>query len=335
MVIASAVSAQQVHTYVDRDSVQVGDIFELTIIVQGNYSGLSFPNQDAFDSDEIEMISRERYQTAANRDSLVFQLQFFGTEDYTLPPLEITLSENNSDTTLTTSRVPLFFKTVLAGDDEEFRPLKPIFDFAGAVWPWVIAILLLLIALWLIYRYISRREPKRKVEVRVRTPIPFSDPLNELRREIEALPQAESLSGLEQYEEYYIRLGDAIRRYLKRVYRFPALEMTTREITTEMQTEMVSTETIRITRSVLNEADMVKFANFRPESSQAREALEKADRFIESAEKNDRARIERLQKQHEEAEAQAAAAMMIGSEHEMTKADTETETERSDNDKLG
>ncbi|MCH8547794.1 MAG: hypothetical protein LAT80_02895 [Balneolaceae bacterium] len=291
----------------DKDSLRAGEIFEYTIVVQGNYSGLTYPNEGDFDED-FEMLSRHRFQTAANQDSLVFRLQFFGTEDVILPAKEVTLHRNDSDTTLTTSRVPLFFKTVLAGDDEEFRPLKPIFDFARNVWAWIVALLLLALATWFIYRkWFAGKEPKRAPVAPPKTPQPFFDPLEELKREIAALPAAESLNGIDEYEQYYIRLGDAIRRYLKRVYRFPALEMTTREITMEMQSELVKNDVIRITRSVLNEADMVKFANFRPETEQAREALEKADRFIESAEATDRDRIDSLRKEHEEKELERVA----------------------------
>jgi hypothetical protein len=97
------------------------------------------------------------------------------------------------------------------------------------------------------------------------------------------LPATSSLKEKADYEDYYIRLGDAIRLYIKRVYEFPALEMTTREITQNLQKELASSAIIKITRSVLNEADMVKFANFKPDPAQADGVLAKAGEFVEIA----------------------------------------------------
>jgi hypothetical protein len=79
-------------------------------------------------------------------------------------------------------------------------------------------------------------------------------------------------------------LGDTIRLYLKRIYEFPALEMTTREIHEELKKELAPSEIITITKKVLNEADIVKFANFHPGTEQAASVYNRAKQFIETAE---------------------------------------------------
>ena len=296
--LAAPAHAQSVHTYVDSDSLQVGDIFELTYVVEGVYSSLSYPTEDQFE-DNLEVLSRQRFQPAANRDSLVYRIQFFGTENITIASKEITLHRSDTDTTLETNRVPLFFKTVLAEGEEEFRPFKPIFEFARSLWPFLISLLLLAIAGYLFYRWYTARETKPE-PAPVSPPPPFENPLNKLLDQLSELPETSALSEMEDYEKYYIRLGDAIRLYIKRVYEFPALEMTTREIVLNLQKELASTEIIKITRSVLNEADMVKFANFRPSRELADNVLNKARQFAETARANDTEKIEYLRIRHEE-----------------------------------
>lgn len=274
--------AQQVHTYVDTDSLQVGDEFTYTIVFEGNYNNIQFPNEEAFEED-LSVNSIQRYQSPAGRDSIVYHLQFFAIEDMTIGQKEIVVQQESAEATYTTTSVPLFFKSSLAADDDEFRPMKPIFDFARAWWPWILGLIVLLVAGYYFYRWYSNREiPKEPVPAE--PPPPFSSPLDELKKEIFGLSDVESLETEEQFEQFYVELGDAIRLYLKRVYEFQALEMTTPEITLTLQEELAPPKLISITRKVLNEADIVKFANFNPGTEGAKTARKTAETFIETAE---------------------------------------------------
>jgi hypothetical protein len=296
----TVLSAQQVHTYVDSDSLQVGDIFELTIVVDGAQSLTSYPTSDDFE-DDLELLSRERYRPVANRDSIVYKIQFFATEDITIERKPIVMVSQGEEITMQTSRVPLFFKTSLAEDDTEFRPLKPIFDFARSILPWILALVLLAVAGYLLYRWMNRKgapsQPKQQYN-----PQPFSDPLVQLKQELANLPQPSGLTSFEQFENYYILLGDSIRRYLKRVHEIPALEMTTAEITSAMRNGFVTAKTISITRTVLNSADMVKFAHFEPTAEQAESTLQKAKEFVDIVQGSDLERINEMRAAHEELE---------------------------------
>lgn len=277
-------SAQQVHTYVDADSLQVGDLFTYTIVFSSSYDNIEFPSEEAFE-EELTVNSIQRYQSPAGKDSIVYTLQFFAVEDLTISPKEITAQRNESDTTFTTIPVALRFKTALAADEDEFRPMKPIFSFARTWWPYILGILLLLTAIYYLYRrYGSRDVPEQPEPEPVTPPKPFSNPLEELKQRIASLPDIEKLKTFEEFEKFYIDLGDAIRFYLKRVYQFQALEMTTSEITQSLREEHAPPKIISITRNVLNEADIVKFANFNPGAEGARKALETAKSFIETAE---------------------------------------------------
>lgn len=273
--------AQFIHTYVDTDSLQVGDVFTYTIVFDGNYDHITFPSEEVFQN-ELDVLSRQRFQLTSRRDSLVFTLQFFGTNDITIGRKEIFFTEEGRDSSLFTVPVPLFFKTSLADGDDEFRPIKPIFLFARNWWPLMFILLLVLLALFFFYRWYVKREPQSE-PVPVSPPDPFIDPIDELKHILSVLPGIHMLNSREDYESYYMKLGDAIRFYLKRVYNFPALEMTTREIHESLQKELAPSEIIQITRKVLNEADLVKFANFIPDSEQAASVLRKANNFIETA----------------------------------------------------
>lgn len=282
----------------DVDSLEVGDVFNYSVVVNGNYDSLTYPAADTFDGD-LEVLSRERFQVTNQRDSLVYRMQFFGVEDLVIPQKEITLHFSEApDTSLFTNQVPIFFKTTLSAEDQEFRPFKPIFDFARDLWPFLLAAVLACIIGYLIYRWYRSRDSEPEPQP-VELPAPFVNPVTELEHTISNLPGVETLQTREDYETFYIRLGDAIRYYLKRVYEIPALEMTTREIRLGLQKEMASSKIISITRQVLNEADIVKFANFQPGKEQAQQVLQTALHFIETAKIQDSQQIKYLKYQYD------------------------------------
>lgn len=301
LISLQSATAQQVSTFVDTDSLQVGDIFEYTVVVNGGDELLSYPDQDDFEED-LELLDRNRYQVGVSRDSLVYRFQYFGTDDLTISRKPIVLSVAESDTTLYTNQVPLFFKTLLAEEDEEFRSLKPIFDFARSILPWLIGFILLLILGYLAYRLWQKQQAKPVAEKPSYQPVPFENPLEQLKIELDQLPSTENLNSFKEFESYYVKLGDAIRRYLKRVHGIPALEMTTSEIAASLKKEFVSVDVIAITRKVLNSADMVKFAHFEPTVEQANSTLDKAQEFYRIASKNDIDRINQMRNHHEKRE---------------------------------
>ncbi|MEX0770794.1 MAG: hypothetical protein WD035_08680 [Balneolaceae bacterium] len=293
------VNAQEIHTYVNRDSVQVGDIIEYTIVLEkeNEYESIQFPDEEMINSDDLSFISRNHFRVNTQRDSVVYELQFFGVEDYRIPGLDITLFTQESDTTLTTTPVPLFFKTVLTEDDDTFRPLKPIFDFARIIWPYLI--LLILTGLILAYIYKRYREKVEKTEpTPPLEPIPFKSPITTLQEALHTLSGRDSPLENKNFKEFYVLLGDSIRQYFEETYKIDALEMTSREILIALQEFPADKRIIDITRKVLNEADMVKFANFKPTTDQARRSLTIANEFLQTVKEVDRHRIDRLKDQH-------------------------------------
>lgn len=297
--------AQQVHTFVDRDSIRVGEAFTYSVVLQGDYSLLAYPDQNTFEGN-VEVLSRQRFQISQRKDSLVYNLQYFDIEDLIIPSQEIVLNVAGNDTTVQTSRVPLFFKTTLAEEDDEFRPLKPIFDFARNWWLYIIGLLLLALIGWFAYKYyLQHKQKKEKAPAPAFNPVPFVNPIETLKLKLRELEGEIVKDTPEVNERFYIQIGDAIRLYLKQVYQFNALEMTSGEIINHLQNENVSFELLKSVKKVLYEADMVKFANFNPDIEQKRTAHKTAVNFLETAETIDMDRIEYLRYQHEEKQKEA------------------------------
>lgn len=291
--------AQQIHTIVDVDSVRVGDTISLSVVLEGNYTLQDYPDAEAF-PDDLELLNLQRFQTSASRDSIVYSLQYFGVEDLVIEPLQFNISLSDRDSTLLSNRVPLFFKTTLASQEEELRPLKPIFDFARSFWPYIIGVLLLIFLGLAIARYLKERAKQDTFIPQTFLEKAFINPLDELEEDIITLQSGSPPANREEFEKFYVRLADSIRHYLKRVYDFPALEMTTGEIITALQRERASADLIRDVKKVLRDADMVKFAKFNPASDQVSDAIQTGVDFIETARSVDTDRVEYLEYLHNE-----------------------------------
>jgi hypothetical protein len=129
-------------------------------------------------------------------------------------------------------------------------------------------------------------------------PTPFVDPLAQLENSLKQL-RSFTFEEEEDFKQFYINLGDAIRTYFEELYKIPALESTSREIIQALEQRMADERMISQTRKVLQQADMVKFAKFQPTEEQAEVSLSVAEEFVKVARNNDGPRIEQMRRQHQ------------------------------------
>ena len=127
----------------------------------------------------------------------------------------------------------------------------------------VYCILVVLILVGLIYAFFFAKKSR---EIRYRKLPPFERAIEELKALETVIP-----SQHEEYKLYYSRLTDVVRRYLEEEAKITALESTTDELLSKLgalkqsgQLELEG-ETIKNLKSVLQTADLVKFARSTPE----------------------------------------------------------------------
>lgn len=296
---AADAMAQSLRVAAPSDSLEAGDVFTYSITLKKDraYDRIIFPDSAAF-GDSFELRDYKRYSISSYKDSLSYQIQFWGIKTDTIAALPVRLIAGADTTMLYTNPVVIRFNSVLTKDDNELRPLKPIFDFAAAWWPWLAGVLLLLLLggaiYWFYWRSKDIEETKPEVQFR---PEPFLNPLKELENNLRQLKNA-PLDTDANFNDFYIRLGDAIRLYFEQLYRIPALESTSREIVYELNRRVIDDKLIEQTRRVLYEADMVKFAKFKPAESEARDMYEQARRFLLLAKEIHGPRIQQMRRQH-------------------------------------
>lgn len=280
------------------DSLTVGEIFNFSITIKNSVPAekVIFPDSNSFYGD-IEFLSSSHFKVSSSTDSTEFNLQFFGVEDASIPPLPIRIVSGSDTTLIFTDPYQLFYKQTIGSENDELKPLKPNFAFPRIIWPYLVGLLVLLATGLFIWWKFFRSQDEQETETR---PIPeFKNPLDELEAILIRLKEEHTGKIEKDFKWFYSELGDAIRWYIEELYKIPALESTTREVLRYMDAFGVDVQMIKHTRTVLNEADMAKFAKFKPTLDESWNAYKEGLAFMERAKAVDSMRIHRMKREFE------------------------------------
>lgn len=294
------VNGQEVQLSTTPDSVSIGDLVTYSIVIPGDwpYRSLILPDSSAF-GNTIEIRDRKQFRTSSARDSVVYTLQYYGTEDLQIQSLSLALVNGEEKKILSLPDVRIPFKSTLKEPEPEFRPLKSIYDFAINWIPYLILGLLLLLIAWVLIRYL-RRYIAQKPAVTQPIELPeFENPLEVLELKLAYLRSGDQLL-IGEFKQFYTQLGDALRAYIETVYQIPAMESTTREVLRDMKAELIDPTLSHYCAQVLRQADMAKFAKYKPSSEQALEDCSQAEAFLQRARTIDQLRIVSMKAQFEQ-----------------------------------
>ncbi len=167
--------------------------------------------------------------------------------------------------------------------DKELPPkdIKPILSVPltlKELLPWIIAVLLLLIAVWLIYKFRKKIFGKKEVHKIEKKP--------DIPAHIFALEKLEQLKEQNLWQEgrvklYYIELSDILRKYIELRYYVNALEMTTDEILDSVKEYILyNSEQYSKLDEILKLSDLVKFAKYIPTPEDNQRSINQAFDFV-------------------------------------------------------
>lgn len=298
---AGSAMAQRAVGALDRDTLGTGDLFSYHIRISGieAYPEVSYPDSSSFAPDFLIhdlLVIRD-----SRGDSLIYSLQFFGVDTDVIPELYTQLIADTDTVYLVIPEKSFVYRQRVDDPEAELRPLKPIFPFRRTLWPLVLAALMLTgVGAYLLYYFRERffGSDKETETLPESPPEPFHNPLENLRTELNRIEDRYTHPE-KQVKAYYTDLGDAFRTYLEHAWKIPALESTTTGVKRAMEEKKLHEEVIHKSHILFREADLVKFARFRPENHQCRQALDDANLLAELILALDRKKIEEMRKEHE------------------------------------
>ena len=293
--------AQQAFSAIDQDTLWTGDLITYRVRLTGveAFDDVIYPDSADFAPDfQIRGVRAESDQYG---DTLTYSLRFFGVDRQSVPQLHAGLVRGLDTLLLAIPEVPFIYKSRVDDPDADLRPLKPIFPFFRSWWPFLLlGLLLAAVTAWLLNRYRKKLIPDVKPASRPAVRLePFRNPLDDLRRELDRIQYAYN-EPEKQAKQFYTELGDAFRSYIERTYKHPALESTTYELMRFLESDKMDEQMSELLHSILQEADLVKFAKYAPTESECKNVMNDAFKLYEHILNSDRYRIAVLRRKHEE-----------------------------------
>lgn len=286
LVIPGLIYAQSsAHVQIDSSFFLMGDHKQLDIaVVLGEHDRLQSMNFGLLDTMEYADFETFSIDSSHEPGVVNYKLDFtiWKPGIYELPEIPVVItSGTNIDTVLSNSLKlyvsPPKIDTTKLSDSitvlELIQPIKPIEDepLLFEDWKWYLygAVLLLLIAGlgWWIGRR-KKKEPEPEPEIIIPPHIVAFDRLQKLR--------SKKLWEEGKDKEYQSELTHIIREYLEKRYDILALESTTKEVLKQLKSLDFPLAIKDNLRTVLNLADMVKFAK-------AKLPKEEHERFLDIA----------------------------------------------------
>jgi hypothetical protein len=205
-----------------------------------------------------------------------------GRRELTLPRLPVSVARASGQVhTLCTAPHVITVDDPLASvtdpkqhPDPEPRPQLEVWTFLrDAVLSLLLALPIAIAIAWLFLRL-------RKKWKKVPKPPPPRPPWELALAELRSI-EGRNLLKAEKYEEFLDAVSDTLRHYLGERYGFEGLESTTRETLRRLAALAADFDEERAVRTILQRADLVKFARRLPEEEECRDALAETRRIIQ------------------------------------------------------
>ena len=270
------------------DSVKVGERFTLTLVAAHDADREAiFPAADAGSAlfGDLHAVRRGAVQTrrpsdARRVDSVAYEVTTFALDSARVPVFPVRLAVGSDTAVMGTAPRTLPVVSVVGPDADALRTPAAVAPFPYPAWVWGLLGLVVAALLgggtygWWRWRARGGEEPPDDPDH------PYEASAARLRRLERRHP-----SGREAATAFYVDLTEALRVYLAHRLGIRALEQTTAEVVTALRRRPeVRGETIRRLQAVLEQADLVKFADAQPSPEESKAVLDKAQAVLDAFE---------------------------------------------------
>lgn len=262
-----------------RHELTVGDPVELTLEVThpAGYQVIIPRLNQSWGN--FEILDQSAVQTQSNADGTettrqTITVTLYRPGAFETPPLAFSVADGSGQVSQESAApVTLTVTPVLAEGDTTLKDIRPQATMS-APFPWpmlaggLVAVAAVVGGGWWFFR--------RRRELRLDYRPPFQVALDELAR-ITGL----GLTEEGRFKEHYSLVTDVLRRYVEHQFAVNATDRTTTELKRDLAYTPLAPEHVRLFIDLFTDADLVKFANVRPELTEAQQFIAEARRFVE------------------------------------------------------
>ena len=253
----------------DSNTILIGQQINFTITNKVTSTKI-WPTYNEFLVEGIEIIKASKIDTTEGVITQEFVITAWDSGSYFIPP--IAFSENSK-----TQALLLNVQSIILAEDAELKDIKqPIEEPIGwsDIWAWLLGILILSLIIFILRKYVFN---KNKPSIIIKPKVIIAADISALK-ELNALEKAKIWQE-GNVKEYHSQLSEIIRRYTENRFQFIALELTTDEILQELKS-ILSDDQLNNLSTLLQRADLAKFAKSKPIDTENMESMVLAKGFV-------------------------------------------------------
>lgn len=273
----------------DTNQITIGDQLHLTFrVIKPANAEVTFPTlKDTLANGGINILNVSPVDTSAapGGKTLLEQKYLITSFDsglYYIRPFPFILKTNNITDTIFSRASYLDVHTIPIDSTGVLRDIKGIEKAPvsfGEIYPYLLLAIFAALVIWFFIYYFRKRKKQQPIFRRERP----QEPAHVIAiRELDKL-KAEKLWQQQQSKLYYSRLTEIVRTYIERRFHIKAMEQTTDEILADFRNKDIDTDiNYELLRSLLNLADLVKFAKQEPLPDENVQNMENAYTFVKN-----------------------------------------------------
>ena len=263
-------------TVLDTNTILIGE--QINVKISNDLESTVFwPSIDDLLVEGIEIVKTSKIDTNLGLISQEFIITSWDSGMYFFPSVKFSDDKKTKELLINVKSIKI--------DDDKLKDIKqPIEEPLRLidVWPWILFTLIFIFIIYLLKKYFFQKNIKKTTKVKSK----------KIPADIIALKELKKLENKNMWQdglvkEYYSSISEIIRRYIEDRFEVIALEMTTDEILMKLNS-ITSNEYINNLKTLLQRADLAKFAKNKPIDTENQQSLILAKEFIKHTRKETR-----------------------------------------------
>ena len=248
----------QIVTEIDTNNILIGDHINFSLESEIKENELWPIFKDSLG--QLEIISKTKIDSAKTNDGWILKQNFIVTQwdsgFFKTPIIQIG-NKKSQQYIITVNTIPI-------DQEKEFYDIKKPINIPLKfieIFPYVLLFLIIVMIIIFTRKYLKNRKPEIKKPEIIEKIIPAY---------VTALDDLEKLKTEKKWQsgkikDYYSDISDIIRTYIEVGLSTPAMEMLTKDIINALKNKNINTENLN---SLLNTADLAKYAKSKPSSNE-------------------------------------------------------------------
>lgn len=272
--------------FTDKSEYQVGDYINYTIEISHNHDLIVFKPALSEYAKDVDVIRTDEpiveETQGAKKIIYRFIISKYDSADVTIPSIPILyhLGKDTTSLTVATNTVQFIVRTLPVNTTLEIKDVKPPIVIPMDLLT-ILLILITILLLILLGLYLYRRNQKKKQKRVERKKVYIIPPHVKALTELRAL-EDKKLWQQGLIKEYHTGITEIIRRYFEDRFKILALESSTTEIMDQLTRVVLPKEIYKTVNDFLNNADLVKFAKYKPLPAVNEEMMKQAVDIVEN-----------------------------------------------------